>query len=194
MLIYFIRHGQTDWNVSEQLQGSHDIPLNDTGRAQAHGNGKHLAEILGDRAATFDYVASPMDRTRETMRIIRGELGLPPEDFRTEERIVELSFGEWEGRTLETVAETEPGPVEAREADKWGFVPPGESAESYAMLAERVEPWLRSVEKDTVCVCHGGIMRAIFFLVGGLPGDEAAHAETPQDRILKYDGTTLDWL
>lgn len=194
MLIYAIRHGQTDWNVSERLQGAQDIPLNATGRAQAASNGRHLAQVLGEQAPRFDFVASPLTRTRQTMELVRAALGLVPTDFRTDDRLIELSFGTWEGRTLDEVAETEPERVREREQDKWAFLPPGERAESYAMLARRVDGWLRSVERDTVCICHGGVLRSLFYLVAGVPGDEAAIVDTPQDRILKIENGRLDWL
>ncbi|RYE75137.1 MAG: histidine phosphatase family protein, partial [Hyphomicrobiales bacterium] len=101
MLIYMIRHGQTDWNAEIRLQGQKDIPLNDTGRNQARGNGRALADILGTQAIAFDYVASPLGRTRETMELLRGAMGLAPEAYRTDDRLKEVSFGDWEGFTLE---------------------------------------------------------------------------------------------
>ena len=69
MLLYVIRHGQTDYNFEERLQGARDIPLNDTGRAQARANGRALASLpdLEYPLPQFDWVASPLRRTRETM-------------------------------------------------------------------------------------------------------------------------------
>ena len=100
MLIYMIRHGQTAWNAEGRLQGQKDIPLNDTGRSQAAGNGHALKGILGDTVSDFDFVASPLGRTRETMEILRRAMGLPPLAYRTDPRLVEVSFGDWEGHTL----------------------------------------------------------------------------------------------
>ena len=59
--IYFVRHGQTDWNAERRFQGQLDIPLNDTGRAQAARNGAALARVIGDSAG-FDFVSSPLSR------------------------------------------------------------------------------------------------------------------------------------
>ena len=76
--LYFIRHGETDWNAVQRYQGQTDIPLNDKGRAQAARNGRTLISRLGPAAATLDYVASPLSRASETMAIVRREMGLAP--------------------------------------------------------------------------------------------------------------------
>lgn len=100
MLIYVIRHGQTDWNAERRLQGQKDIPINAIGREQARQNGIALAAILNGDDTEFDFVASPLGRTRETMEIMRSAMRLPPKEYRTDERLVEVSFGDWEGYTL----------------------------------------------------------------------------------------------
>lgn len=72
MTYALIRHGQTDWNRDDKLQGSSDIPLNDTGRAQAH----EAARTLGAAGAWAAVVSSPLSRARETAEIIAADLGL----------------------------------------------------------------------------------------------------------------------
>ncbi len=69
--IYFIRHGETDWNAQSRYQGQADVPMNETGRAQARRNGEALRALLPASAAAA-YVASPLLRARETMEIVRG--------------------------------------------------------------------------------------------------------------------------
>ncbi|RYE68854.1 MAG: histidine phosphatase family protein, partial [Rhizobiaceae bacterium] len=119
MLLYVIRHGQTDWNAEGRLQGQKDIPLNDTGRLQATGNGEALKELLGDDVADFDFVASPLSRTRETMERLRTAMGLDPLAYRTDDRLVEVSFGDWEGQTLAEVKKLEPELLKERKRQKW---------------------------------------------------------------------------
>ena len=196
MLVYVIRHGQTDWNAIRRLQGQKDIPLNDFGRSQAVGNGKTLSRILGPKVNDFDYVASPLGRTRETMQLMRGAMGLDPKAYRTDERLVEVSFGDWEGHTLPELKIAHPEKVKARKAAKWDFIPPGQDAESYEILSWRIGAWLASVDRETVCVCHGGVIRSIFRLVSGMDKDEASEIPIPQDQILKVetDKRTAEWV
>lgn len=196
MLVYVIRHGQTDWNAIRRLQGQKDIPLNDFGRSQAVENGRTLIRILGDTAEDFDYVSSPLGRTRETMELLRGAMGLDPLAYRTDERLVEVSFGDWEGHTLPELKLSHPEKVRARKAAKWDFIPPGADAESYEILSWRIGAWLSSVERQTVCVCHGGVIRSIFRLVAGMDKDEAAEIQIPQDRILRVETTerVAEWI
>ena len=112
--IYFIRHGETDWNLEGRLQGQQDIPLNDVGRVQAEEAGRRL-QALVPHVEDLDYVASPMTRTRETMEILRETLGLHPDAYRLDERLVELTFGVWEGMTWKEVRKAEPQLAALRE-------------------------------------------------------------------------------
>ena len=188
-----IRHGQTAWNAEGRLQGQKDIPLNDTGRRQAAGNGEALKRILGETVADFDFVASPLGRTRETMEILRGAMGLDPLAYRTDPRLVELSFGDWEGHTLAELKAFAPDRVEERSHAKWNFIPPGDAAESYEILCWRIGSFLGDVRQPTVCVSHGGVFRAAFRL-HGMDEEEAANTPIHQDRILRIDGTGMNWL
>jgi probable phosphoglycerate mutase len=187
LLIYVIRHGQTDWNAERRLQGQKDIPLNAIGREQARQNGIDLAEILKIEAIPFDFVASPLGRTRATMEIMRAAMKLPAEDYRTDERLVEVSFGDWEGHTVKELKATVRDRITERNLNKWDFIPPGEDAESYEIMSWRVASWLNSVERPTVCVTHGGVIRSLFRTIADVPKHEAAEGEIPQDRILKIE-------
>ena len=188
-----IRHGQTAWTAEGRLQGQTDIPLNDTGRRQAAGNGHALKGVLGDTVSGFDFVASPLGRTRETMEILRRAMGLDPLAYRTDPRLVELSFGDWEGHTLPELTAERPERVEERRRSKWNFIPPGEAAESYEILSWRIASWLADVGAPTVCVSHGGVFRAAFRL-NGMDEEEAANTPIHQDRILRLDGAGMHWL
>lgn len=192
-LIYFVRHGQTDWNAEFRLQGQADTDLNELGRGQAAQNGRTLARLLPDPQA-FDFVASPMRRTRETMELLRGAIGLDPKAYRTDARLIEVNFGDWQGYTYAELEQSDPGAAERRAVAKWQFVPPGTGAESYQMLMERIRPWFESVSGPTVCVTHGGVLRAIFRLVGRKPDGAAAVLAIPHDRILRLQAGELSWV
>ncbi len=191
--IYFVRHGQTDWNAEFRFQGQQDIPINALGRQQAARNGETLRTVLSDPAA-FDFVASPLSRTRETMEIIRRELGLPRDEYATDKRLLELNYGDWEGQTIDEMRQSHGEISEARNRNKWEFVPPGSGAESYAMLSKRFEPWLGETLKHTVCVTHGGVLRCIWRLVGKMSADEAGQLIIRQDRILRMENERLEWI
>lgn len=141
-VLYYIRHGQTDWNVESRLQGQHDIPLNATGRSQALRCGDILRDLFardGRDPSDLDYVASPLGRARVTMELMRGQLGLDPKSYRTDARLMEMSFGRWEGYTYAELRNHEAAALAAREQDKWNFALPG--GESYGELKLRVGAW-----------------------------------------------------
>lgn len=192
-LLYMVRHGQTDWNVEGRLQGQADTDINAEGRAQADRNGARLAAEIGDPSA-FDFVASPLKRTRETMERIRLAMDLAADGYCTDTRLLEVHFGDWQGLTYDELEAREPGCTEARSRDKWNFVPPGAEAESYGMLAARVKPWLDGLDRPTVCVTHGGVVRTLFYWLEEVPPARAAGIDVPQDRILRVMDGRCDWL
>ena len=65
--LYFIRHGETQWNADARYQGQADVPMNDTGRGQARRNGEALRRFLPDLAQA-DFLASPLARARDVVR------------------------------------------------------------------------------------------------------------------------------
>ena len=183
----FLRHGETRaGNVEGRLQGQRDVPLNERGRSQAH-VAQWRAIAPSDAIADFgpfDFVASPLGRGRETMEIARGVLGLEPAAYRIDDRLVEVTFGRWEGFTTEEIRAREPVELAAREADKWGVSPPG--GESYQRLAVRVRPWLSEVVRPTVVVAHGGVGRVLWIELAGLGTAEAVSIAIPHDRVFLW--------
>lgn len=193
--LVFLRHGETDWNAEGRLQGRQDIALNDRGRRQAETAGRTVARILGPQALRSPdllFLSSPMTRTRQTMELARGAMGLPPHHYALEERIIELTFGEWEGLTWPQVKAREPAAASWREGDKWRFTPP--KGESYAMLADRLRPWIESLDREAVVVSHGGVARALMQMLGGLPEERAALADIWQGRALVFQHGKFSWI
>lgn len=194
--LIFIRHGQTDWNRDDRMQGQQDVPLNALGQAQASGNGERLAEFLHRGGLTtdyFDFVASPLGRTRETMERVRAGLGVDPKDYRTDDLLKELTFGGWEGQTLDELKEACPELIEIRRQDKYHFVPPA-GGESYDMLQRRVAKWLVTVDKPTICVAHGGVMRVLRGMLEGLAPDVVAKLDVPQDQVFIWRHGRPGWI
>jgi broad specificity phosphatase PhoE len=189
--IYFIRHGETDWNVEGRLQGQRDIPLNDLGRVQAEEAGRRLRGLV-PHVEDLAYVASPLSRTRETMALLRRAMGLDPDSYRLDDRLVELTFGDWEGLTWKEVRKREPQRAALRERDKWNYAPPG-GGESYAMLAERVRPVLDGLTRETVLVAHGGVARAFLALACGVSARDAAGIDIWQGKVLVIEGRRHRW-
>ncbi|MBN9000276.1 MAG: histidine phosphatase family protein [Rhizobiales bacterium] len=189
--IVFIRHGETDWNAEGRFQGQQDIPLNPRGRSQARRNGRVLAENL-PQAANFDFVASPLMRTRETMEIVRGSMGLDPHDYRLDPILKEITFGDWEGFTAAEMKANWPDRVVAREADKWAFTPP--AGESYAMLSERIARWHDTLAGPAVVVSHGGVCRVLQGLLLGLGPELTPNLDIPQDRFMIWNGRDVVWV
>ena len=98
---------------------------------------------------------------------------------------MELSFGRWEGHTWAEAAKRDPRAVKARFADKWNSAPPG--GESYAMLSERLKPWVASLTDEVFVVSHGGVARTLMEMAGD-PAATVADAPVQQGRALVFDG------
>ena len=194
--IIFIRHGETAFNASGQLQGQRDIPLNARGREQASAVGSYLRDSYAAEIARLDaagaFWASPLDRTRETMELARAAMRLAPKTYKLDDRLKELTFGEWEGLTWREVEKIDAACVRARKADKWGFTPPG--GESYATLALRVGSWLDERDGDCFVAAHGGVARALLVLIAGVAEDMAEDADIWQGRALIFDKGGFVWV
>ena len=144
MKLGFVRHGQTQWNLEGRLQGSSNIPLNDTGRVQA----REAVDVLSGSGWEV-VVSSPLDRARETAQIIADGLGL--ELGPSYEMLIERGYGQGEGM------------VEAEALERW----PGKIGGGIEPLESVVQRGHRAIEQimadypgqNVVVVCHGTIIR-----------------------------------
>jgi broad specificity phosphatase PhoE len=185
--IYYIRHGETDWNAEGKLQGQQDIPLNDLGRKQAAGAGGILAGLFardGRSETSLAFIASPLGRARSTMELVRGSLKLPPSDYAIDDRLREIGYGDWEGSTLAQMQASDPAVFSARQADKWTVPPPG--GESYAQVEARMRDWYDQLTADTVAVAHGGTARALMVALGFETPDSAADLTIEQGAVYVF--------
>jgi len=190
MRIELIRHGQTDWNRDDRLQGSSDIPLNATGRAQA----VETAALLADQGLAA-IVSSPLARARDTARIIADILGI--DLGASYDDLIERDYASFEG----TVA-TSPMPDEP-DAE----YPDIESRESVTLRGMRAIGEIRDTrlpidgpDATIAAVCHGTIIR---FVLSEILGQEIPHIHNAAIneiewadgawRVLSVNGTpTLD--
>ena len=157
-LLALIRHGPTDWNAARRLQGRSDLPLWPEGR-QAVAGWRLAPEVAG-----FAWLTSPLVRARETAALL-GHAEAP-----VEPRLIEMSFGEWEGRSLRDLR-ADPGPAMAEiEGRGLDFAAPG--GESPREVQARIRPLLAEIGRDgrdRVAVTHKAVIRAIYALATGWP-------------------------
>ena len=190
--IYYIRHGETDWNAEGRLQGTLDIPLNELGRRQAVSAGIILAGLLvRDRhdAAHMPFIASPLGRARMTMELVRSSLKLPPDDYAIDPRLREIGYGQWEGSTLPEARASDPELFARRVAAKWTVAAPG--GERYLDVETRMAAWYAELTRDTVAVAHGGTARALMVLLGIETPESAADLYIEQGTVYVFKGAEL---
>lgn len=152
MKLGFIRHGQTNWNAEDRLQGSSDIPLNDVGRQQA----SEAAKILG--TSTWDViVSSPLSRARQTAEIISSGLGI--ELGQSYDELSERDYGEAEGMRVEDSENLWPNKT-------------GGGIETLDSVVIRGREAIERIAADfpgkhVAVVCHGTIIRYTLSAIAG---------------------------
>ena len=176
--VYFIRHGQSEWNVADRICGMTDIPLTDEGRAQADRAGA-LFVSRGLRADRILY--SPLSRAAETAVRVSRVTGLPA---RADERLREQHFGRWEG--------TSPRNSAAFTRAKQQFVCSFSGGESMLRLAQRVYNLLDELRGDDSCeacilVAHNGIARVVHSYFFDMTNEEYAAFGAGNCEILTYE-------
>jgi len=114
---YLVRHGESEWNAENRLCGRSNVPLSEAGRRQA----RSLAERL--KPIRFEaFYSSPLERALETARLIAESVALQPVP---DQRLVELDYGQWEGKTLTEITDNDPRTFRAWDADPAQVAPPG---------------------------------------------------------------------
>ena len=126
------------------------------------------------------------------MEIARDAMGLKPDRYHLEAVLKELSFGVWEGLTWSEIEVTDPKDLRARREDRWGFAPRG--GESYAMLADRLRPWLDSLKQHVFVISHGGVARVLMALLAGVPPAKAVDAPIIQGRAIVFENRGFQWI
>lgn len=177
-----VRHGQTEWNLVKRIQGTSDIPLNETGRAQARAAGRRLAGRNWDAV-----VASPLSRARETGAIMAAVIGLDEPEML--HGVAERCYGEAEGMTGPELRALHPNGIE-------GSVIPG--LESRPEVVERATRALLELAErrpgQTILVAtHGAVIGSLLrhLTDGELPpvgitvGNGSAHDLVVEDGLLR---------
>ena len=150
MLIFTVRHGQTDWNLQERFQGRTDIPLNQTGMAQARQAGEILAPF-----APIRVVSSPLIRARATGRIIAEACGIAWMDV--DERLIERDMGSYEGEAIAS----KPDYFRRWDANDG-------SMEPLSQVRDRMRQALCAMQDsggNVVAVSHGGAINGLLYEV-----------------------------
>lgn len=165
-MLYIMRHGKTDWNALHRLQGRTDIPLNAEGVRMAENACREYAHI------NFDVCyCSPLIRAVQTAQAVLRGRDVP---IITDERLVEMCFGVYEGR--EICLEDPENPIRPLFTAPETYTVPVEGGESFEELFARTGEFLDEVVmpllaqgKDVLIVGHGAMNCAIISRIKGLP-------------------------
>ena len=144
--VWLVRHGSTDWAETGRHTGRTDIPLNETGRAQALELGERL------RGREFAGVlTSPLSRAADTARLAGfGDRAVVDDDLR------EWDYGDFEGKRTEEIREHHPGWTIWR--GPWSG---GEMIDEVAARADRVLARVRAIDGDVLAFSHGHLLRVL---------------------------------
>ncbi|MBR5419846.1 MAG: histidine phosphatase family protein [Lachnospiraceae bacterium] len=161
-MIYFVRHGETVWNVENKICGATDSPLTELGHRQA----VETAEKIRDSGIRADEILySPLSRAKDTAVHISEITGIP---MREEKRLFEQNFGKYES--------TPRNGEEFREAKKQ-FLNRYDGGESMFQLAQRIYNLLDELKEkggDYILVAHNGITRVVHSYFYEMTNDEYA--------------------
>jgi len=161
-----IRHGETEWNRAQRIQGQSESELSPTGLAQAEALAAHLSQAVADAL-----VSSDLGRTMRTAAPLARRLGLVVE---ASAALRERGFGVFEGMTPAQIALSFPAAYVSWQARVADFVIPG--GESLADVRQRVKAALEAIarrgHRQVIVVTHGGVLDAVYRIVDGI--DDAA--------------------
>lgn len=170
MKIYLARHGETDWNLGNKIQGQTDTPLNDNGKKQAQELAEKISREMGKIGSIY---SSRYKRALETARIIGRKLSLFPVVY---QGLEEICLGKWEGYTWKQVREEFPDEYQRWHQNRRYETPPG--GESYQQLLNRLLPALDSImkaeEQDTLVVTHSAVIMTLMSYVYDTPFEDMA--------------------
>ncbi len=172
---YFVRHGETIWNVENKICGATDIELTKKGHEQAVETGEKILEegIKADLILT-----SPLVRASETARHISEITGIP---VKVEERLIEQNFGRYES--------TARNGKEFHEAKK-DMASRFGTGESMLHLAQRIYNLLDDIKaEDKVCilVAHNGIARIVESYFREMDNEEFSSFGIKNCEVRRYD-------
>ncbi len=180
-MLYIMRHGKTDWNELHKMQGRTDIPLNEEGRAMAISAREEYKDVHLDVC-----YCSPLKRAHETAKLLLSGQDVP---IITDDRLVEMGFGEYEG--LADSFKIPDCPINTLFKDPQNYKGTG-GAETFEELFNRTGSFLKEViepelqaGKDVLIVGHGAMNSSIVCQINNIPIDQFWSAGLEQCKMLK---------
>ena len=162
--LYFVRHGETEWNKIGKFQGSADVSLNDIGKIQADLTAEYIKKFKFDKI-----YSSPLKRAFETASKIAEKQNI---GIIKDERLKEMNFGDWEGLSFDCIEAKWPGRLKEMyySPDKVN-IPNGET---FLQVQMRTKNFLNNLlenegDKNYLIVSHGVTLRTIFCNLLGIP-------------------------
>ena len=177
MSLYFVRHGQTDWNQQGKLQGRSDIPLNAIGIQQAKDTSRLLKDVSIEKI-----FCSPLTRAMQTAAILQEVTKC---DIVYDDRLKDRCFGDLEGKKMNTIT-----------TYLWDFQAlPCPHAEAMDAFFQRVQEFLKEITTDLrthdyLIVAHGGVYLPVHEYFKGLQREQDLMKIVPKNCTLtKFDAS-----